>query len=394
MPRTANQGAPAPGTALRRLGNRAWQAGTLTLAVHLLIIAVLGAVSFQADFNGDLYLAGLRITHGISPYLPGMLQHQANLVLAGGTFIPSPSPRYPAPVLLASVPLSLLPIQLAQIIFMTLSVGAVFAALRLVGVRDWRCVLVAMVSPPVVTGVLVGNLSPILILGVALTWRYRARLLVPALALAGLVVAKVFLWPLGLWMLITKRRKMLALASLAATAAVLAAWAAIGFAGFTEYPRLLLNVATVGEGRGSSFVALLVSIGFGGQLARSIALACGLALVMVAWRISRRPGCERNAFGLVVMAALTACPVVWGHYLVLLFIPIALLSPGFSSLWFLPMLSALAPGEAVHAYGWGTAAPLLGELVLIISLSRPLLSTARVGYWRERVAIARAAAPS
>jgi hypothetical protein len=38
-----------------------------------------------------------------------------------------------------------------------------------------------------------------------------------------------------------------------------------------------------------------------------------------------------------VMAALTASPIVWDHYLVLLFVPIALMSPSYSKLWLVPL---------------------------------------------------------
>jgi hypothetical protein len=42
-------------------------------------------------------------------------------------------------------------------------------------------------------------------------------------------------------------------------------------------------------------------------------------------------------FGLAILAALTATPIVWEHYMVLLFVPIALASPSFSTAWLIPV---------------------------------------------------------
>jgi hypothetical protein len=68
-----------------------------------------------------------------------------------------------------------------------------------------------------------------------------------------------------------------------------------------------------------------------------LAIAAAGGLVLVAWRFARRPGGERQAFGLAVVACLTATPIVWDHYMVLLFVPIALLSPTVSAWWLLPI---------------------------------------------------------
>ena len=65
--------------------------------------------------------------------------------------------------------------------------------------------------------------------------------------------------------------------------------------------------------------------------------------------------------------------MVWTHYLVLLYVPIALMSPDLSYLWFLPMLSAFAPMGAAHSYGWAVAPTMGVELFMIGALSAPVL---------------------
>lgn len=371
----------------------AWQAVMIALSIDLLIIAVTGGVSFQADFNGDVYVAGLRILHGVSPYFPHLIQREAGIALAGVSMPPVPSPRYPMPILVALTPLSLLPVRAAGILFMVMLIAAVPLGLRLLGVRDPRCHAVALLCSPVVTGVLVGNISPFLLLAVAVVWRCRGRLTLP-LAVVAVIVSKLFLWPLGLWIMIRRSSRSFFAACLAGAALMLAAWATIGFAGLLQYPRLLMNVAAVGEARGSSLVAFLIWAGVSRELARLIAFTCAAGLIVLACRIGRRPDGVPHAFGLTVIAALVSCPVVWGHYLVLLFVPIALLSPRLSPLWFIPMLSALAPGEAPQTYGMRVLPILLGELVVVMRLCEPLLAERRQPVRRDSVAIANAAAPS
>jgi hypothetical protein len=116
------------------------------LSLVLLAKAVGGAVSYQGDFNGDLYLAGCRILHGASPYQPQILAAEAAIVRAGGTFAATSSPRYPPPLLVVAAPLSLLPLWLADALFMALALACVIWGLRLLGVRD-RCCVAADVWP-------------------------------------------------------------------------------------------------------------------------------------------------------------------------------------------------------------------------------------------------------
>jgi alpha-1,2-mannosyltransferase len=242
-------------------------------------------------------------------------------------------------VLLAAVPFSLLPYALASVLFMLLCAASVIVALRLLGVRDWRCIAVAFVAGASMSGVLVGNLSPVLFLGAALVWRFRSRARACAIAVASVIVAKLILWPLGIWLLVTRRLRTLAAAIAIGAVGTLLAWAVIGFDGIASYPHMLTNVAYLGETRGSSLVAALLQLGVPRGAARAAAMACAGILLIAAWRIARRPGGDGRAFGLCVIAALTAAPVVWMHYLVLLYIPIALLSPQFSPIWFLPVFA-------------------------------------------------------
>jgi alpha-1,2-mannosyltransferase len=295
------------------------------------------------DFKGDLYVAGRAILHGIDPYRPGSLAAQAATLRSGVTPLVVASPRYPPPVLLAAAPLSLLPFKLAGSMFVALCMGAVVLALRLLGIRDWRCLAVACLSEPTLAGALVGNLSPMLLLGVACAWRWRSHSRSGALAVAATVVAKLWLWPVWVWLLLTKRRRTAALAVVIAAAGLLAAWTAIGFAGIASYPHLISNASYVGEVRSGSIAGGLLSLGLSARISQ-----------------------------LVVVAALIASPVVWDHYLVVLFAPIALLAPRFSLIWLVPALATFSGPLTSRPSLWHGLPDLAAELIVIAWMCLPL----------------------
>jgi Glycosyltransferase family 87 len=302
---------------------------------------------FLYDFKGGLYDAGTAIVHGHSPYRPGFLAQQAAVKRAGGIAIGQTTqhsfsiPLYPAPANVAIVPLGVLPFWLAAALFTCASLVAMIAGLWLLRVRDWRCFALALLSWPFVYSIDLGALGPLLLLGIALIWRWRNRVIPPSVALATIVAVKIFPWTLGLWLLITKRYRALAASVAIAIGVTIIAWALIGFAGMAQYPQMLANATFIQEGRAASLVAVLIALGLGSSFAQFVSVAVALLIVACAWRIVSRPRGESAAFGLVVIAALTASPIVWDHYLVLLFVPIALMSPRLSPMWLLPGVAPL-----------------------------------------------------
>lgn len=340
---------------------------TVVLTVEILIVASSAHAGFQVDYKGDLYGAALAIRHGANPYHPALLQAEAKTLRDGGHLGLTISPRYPPISMLAVLPLSFLPFMVGAAIFLLLSTAAVIAALWLFGVRDWRCFVIALISAPTAYGLWIGQLTPWLLLATALTWRARDRIHLMALAGALAITLKLFLWPLGAWMLVTRRYRQLALTIVYAIGGIMVAWAIIGFAGLTSYPQLLIDVAYIGELRGSSLVTLLLGTGLSTTAARAVAILITASLAAAAWRLKRLPDGEARAFGLIVVATLVASPVVWVHYLVLLFVPIALLSPRLSVLWFLPGLASFAAAQNV-----------LLEFTVIAVTCAPLLRSAAV----------------
>jgi hypothetical protein len=162
-----------------------------------------------------------------------------------------------------------------------------------------------------------------------------------------------------------------------------------------QYPQMLSNLSYLQEGRAVSLVAVLLVAGVAPGVASALALALTVGMLVVAWRIARGPDGDRKAFGLVIIAALTSTPIVWEHYLVLLFIPVALASPRLSRIWLLPLCppvivvasAAIFPiGNVVGPHPVETlrsAIPCL--LIEAVITGRLLLSDGQLSAFRDRL---------
>lgn len=366
------------GLALRRVSSIV----AFAVAPVLVNLIVLGSTfhkhTFLFDFHGDLYSAGRAILHGHDPYRAAFLSRLAAIAGAGGH--PSTTfavPVYPAPALIASVPLALLPYHVAGVLFTLLAVGAFCLGLRLLGVRDWRCYGIAFLSWPLLHSLRLGQVNEFLVLAAGVAWRWRAGILRPAAALAAGVVAKLLLWPLAVFFVFTRRWRAVGMAALLAVIAVVACWAVIGFDGFTGYPKMLSNLSSVEGAAGVSFRSLAAAVGLGHGWGDGAAVVLTVGLLVLSWLCIRRLDDERRAFGLAVLAGLTSSTLVWPHYLTLLFIPIALLAPTFGPLWAVPLLAYLAPVELTHRH-LGDILPYLAiELIVGVWLCAPLLRPPR-----------------
>lgn len=251
---------------------------------------------------------------------------------------------YPPAVALLLVPLTFLPFHLVALSFGLLDAAAAIVGVRLVGVRDWRCYGVVVASLPLLGSARLGTLSPLLALLAACAWRYRARPLPSAAAVAAALVAKLFLWPLLVWLAATRRVGTAALAAAGGLAVALAAWAAIGFAGLGRYPALLHRVSAVQYEKSFSLAAFLGSIGLDGGAGRVVLVAVGAALT-AGIVVAGRRGADEPAFTLAVLASLLLAPIVWLHYFVLLAVPIAVASPRLGPRWALLLALWAVPWE-------------------------------------------------
>jgi hypothetical protein len=243
----------------------------------------------------------------------------------------------------------------AAIVWTLLSVAIVVLALWLLELRDWRCYALVFVFLFTRSSIHLGTIEPLLLLAVAAAWRWRDVASRTAGAVGVAIVLKLFLWPLAVWLAVTRRLRAAAVAVAFAVALAAVSWAAIGFAGIADYPGVLRRLADEESTSSYSVVALGVRAHLPLLVARILSVLIALALLAAAaWvaRDERRTPRDRDVATLAITlaAALAASPIVWVHYFLLLLVPLVLIRPRLSLLWFVPF--AFQPlGEAAWPAG-------------------------------------------
>jgi alpha-1,2-mannosyltransferase len=288
----------------------------------------------------------------------GIFRNAAKVVIRGDSPFPAAVPHalehfntfvYPPSTAILFLPLAEIPLELARVLMLVLGVVCVLVALRLFDVRDWRCYGIAAMSAPAVNSLALGAITSFLLVGAAATWRYRDRPGIAGPAAALTAVGKLFLWPLGLWLFVTRRIRAAAAFVVVALVVGLGGWAVIGFAGLLSYPHLLHVLSDVEQGSSYSPVALLGLTGTPAVLL-SVALVLGVALAVAL--AARGPDGDRRSFAVAALGALLATPILWLHYFLLLFVPIALYRPRLSAIWFAPVILWVTPATHSHGVTW------------------------------------------
>jgi len=263
------------------------------------------------------------------------------------------------------VPFALLPVHVAAGIFMALLVGCALAALWIVGVRDWRCYAAIFLWGPVLIALQTANVTLLLAFGAALAWRCRDRL-GPAGVIIGLLVAlKLFLWPLLVWLLATRRYGAALLAGATALTATAVAWATFGFAGVGEYLPMLRLLAKLDERGGAGPLAAMMKLGL--SLRAGEALVLLLGGVMLGFILLVRRKHDAQSFVLALVAAILCSPVVWLHYYALFIVALAILQPRFSPLWVVPLVTLITPARPPGPTWWA---------VLVVATFAAVIATA------------------
>lgn len=275
---------------------------------------------------------------------------------------------YPAPTLVALAPFGLLPYSVAVAIYVPLLAAAVAAALWLFGVRDWRCYGATFASPAVLTSISVGTISPLLLLGLAVLWRWRSRTAVSAVTAAFLLLAKLFLWPIVVWLWFAGRRRAAGTAMAGALLATAGAWAWNGFAGITGYIGLLDRLSLT---EGPQSYSPVWWIGHSSALSYVLAVAGAAGVALAAQRRS-----EPSSFSIAVAVALIVTPILWLHYLALLPAVIAVRTRRLSLAWLLPLALWLSPQQGSYGAPWRTGLDV-GVLLLVLVTTSPVLRVGR-----------------
>jgi len=320
--------------------------GFLPPALLIVLVAARYLVGRHLGFDyRPLWEASRHLFHGASPY---PAPHAAALH-DEQQFV------YPPVAAVLAAPLAVFPFGVAAALFAALEVAATVMTLRVLDVRDWRCYGVTFLWYPVLQNFLMGSITSLLALGLAVVWRYRDDRRISTLISAALIAAKVFLWPLLFWLAATRRWRTAGRALGLALAAVALSWALVGFGGLTTYPRLLDELSRLESWKSYSAVALGLVLGLSTGEARALAIIAGAAVISAMFVVGylRRDEAEsdRNTFVLAIAAAFLFSPIVWTHYLALLVVPIAINRRTLAPLWFVPLAMWATTGQS-DGHAW------------------------------------------
>jgi alpha-1,2-mannosyltransferase len=275
------------------------------------------------DFDRAYLPAAHLVLHGSSPYGPATRAALGSQL----AFV------YPPIGAFLATPFAALPAHAADVLVTVLAALAVPAILVLLGVRDWRCLGASLLWMPTISAIHLGTVMVLLVLGVALAWRWRDHAVRAGLVLGLVVALKLFLWPLVVWLAITRRFRAAIVAAVSATLLFLAPWIPLDGAGMVSYPHRLNLLSSLEARLGFSPAALLSHLGVGWGVAQAVGYALGVGLLVLAYR---RRSSETTALGLVCAASLLLTPILWPNYLLIMLVPLALRRPGFGLVWLLP----------------------------------------------------------
>jgi Glycosyltransferase family 87 len=324
----------------------------ILFTAYVAYIAV-DAHSFAVDFHYAFWPAGQRVLHGVSPYVsPSSPQ-----VGEGIAFV------YPAVGATLFAVLALIPHGLADALFATANLAAALATLRVLGVRDWRLYGLVALLPAVISGWQTANVTLLFVLATAVAWRHREHPLVAGALVAAVVSVKLFMWPLGLWLLVTRRYAALAWTIALGVLMNALAWGLLGFGELHRYSQLVHAVGRAEERSAYTLMGLGMQLGAG----RTTAYAVGLSVAgcaALACALAGRRRHDQSALLLSIAVCLLATPIVWRHYFALLIVPLAIARPRLSAVWLLPLVLHACP----------VIGPLTWQLLLALASSGTVLA--------------------
>ena len=332
-----------------------------SIAAGSTLVAAHGTSTLGFDFRGHEWEPARAILHGHNPY---HLVTRAYLVGHSNAFL------LPPLIALFSIPLAVLPFAYGFGIWTAASLIALFLALRIVGMRDWRCYALACLSLPCIANLELGQLSAFLALGYALTWRLRDRRYLPGLLVAVMIALKFLAWPLLLWLLLTRRPRAALVGILTAPALVIASWAVIGFQGLRGFAHALAVDADAFETRTHSVTSFVKTFGLSRNVGELTTIAVCLGLLALAVVAARRMD-ELAAFAAATGAGIYGSPLVHPHYLLPVVIVLAIARPRPTWEWLALTILWFSPREPVLS-AWRLDVAFACGFVIVLSLSRPV----------------------
>ncbi len=337
----------------------------LGVAIYLAFVSPIRQVDL------DVFLrAGQAVLHGHDPYS----STHSETIRTNAAFV------YPLAVAWWFAPLSAVG-SASHLIYAILSLLAIGLSCWLA--RPGQPVIAALVllSSAAVIGLQDGSVNPWLLLGLIVAWRWRDRPVVAGLAVAALIICKLFLWPVLGWLLLSRRYRAAATAAVV-SGVVLVAGFTFGPLGTSAYASMLHVLSGLEAPHAAGLSGLLIHWHASLALATVIATAIAMLLLGAAgYQYRRGPaggGREVLVFGAAVVAALFASPIVWHHYYLLLAAPLLLAT---RSVWPFVVLS-LASWAAAAPHSTTTVHTALGYVLGLGGIA-VIAIVAAVRAWRQ-----------
>lgn len=321
------------------------------------------------------YTAANTLLSGKSPYpTPG-----TGVVRGGHAFV------YPITTLAYFIPFTTLPYNVALDLFRVAEIGLILVSVKLLlkNEANFAVGVLILVSSFAITALQVLSVEPILLFFIALSWRYRNSVFIGSISLALAIGVKLFLLPLLLWYLLSKRYRAFSISVFA----VIILIAPTGFfvSSLTAYYHILQRLSGYESASGLSLVSLLdilvhsETVAF--WLTASLALVFTLLLVYVKKKIDPP---DRYLFAAIVLWSLIESPIVWSHYFLISVAVVLLLfqTPlGTMSLYAIGSWVLAQPDQITPSFiPWGVA--------MVMALAALLMYLDR-GRFRESLELAR-----
>jgi glycosyl transferase family 87 len=305
-------------------------------------------------FDLTCYWGGAqRLASGSGLYLPqnldGPFQHGAPAVYV-----------YAPPLAVLLAPATALPFDVVALGWLALHLAALVLACALMPVRvpiRLAVFAAAAFSSPLLVDLNLGNVSTFVLLVAVVGWRWLDRPHAAVTLAAGMAI-RPQLAVLLIWWLLRRKLRLAAYTFATGAVIVLATLPFVGVQSYLDFIRVVRNDQVAGVVHNGSLESAAMLLGLSGPVP-TLAFFAGALVAIVAIVASLRRDAEVS-YAVTACASLLLTPLLWGHYLLVLLIPAALLAQrGRTWALALPLLGWLPDGAISIAALAGVLVPLL-----------------------------------
>ena len=330
----------------------------ITISSWILVYNLIPAVEFKT-----FYHAAQAVTMGRSPYpIPGK-----GTIRQGHAFV------YPVTTLIYFLPYSFLPFKAALPLWRVTELLFLLGGIVLLKGRLGIAIsAIVAVSSFALTALQVASIEPLLLLLLAISWRFRENTFISTIALALAISAKLFLLPILLWLVLTKRYKSFIISGTLIVALILPTMDFMP--SVQRYYEILHLLSNHESASGLSIVSTLYLVlhSLTAAFWTTVALAIVFAVLTAYYYFHRPKWCtEEYLLGAMIIWSLIESPITWSHYYVLAVVPILLVfeEPLFATAIFAAMSWLLTQPDQISIRVLPIALLAIGILVTLLNLA-------------------------